>query len=391
MGLKKILVIGDGVVPTGFSTVVHNIISNIDATEYDVHHLAVNYRGDPHPFPWSVYPAQLGGDFWGFGRIRDFVNLKIDGIFILNDVWVINNYLDIIKKEFKEKIPPIVVYFPVDSMVMDKEWFKHFDIVNKAVVYTQFGYNEVEKVIDKEKIAIVPHGIDNKTFYKIDLSKEEIKKKLYPIRSDFIDSFIVLNANRNQPRKRIDITLEGFKLFSEGKPDNVKVYMHMGTKDVGWDIIKYSTRLGIDDRLIVTNTNQSIQAVTTEKLNLIYNACDVGLNTGLGEGWSLTNMEHGVTGAAQIVPNHSALTELYTDCGILIPVDRWLVNQDTLTVSGLVRPEHVAEGLQLAYDNKEEKLLDLGKKTLEKFTSKEYNWKNIVKDKWNPILKEVYG
>jgi D-inositol-3-phosphate glycosyltransferase len=42
--------------------------------------------------------------------------------------------------------------------------------------------------------------------------------------------------------------------------------------------------------------------VDDRQLNLLRNACDVGINTSMGEGWGLAGFEHGATGAAQIVP-----------------------------------------------------------------------------------------
>ena len=388
MEKRKILFIGDGVVPTGFSTVLHNIIGNL-TDEFDAHHLAVNYYGDPHDKTWKVYPAALGGDIWGFGRLPYFIDQKLDGIFILNDLWVVDTYLKKIKETFKDKIPPIVVYFPVDSKYLDLEWFKNFDIVDKVVVYTKFGYNEVKTCKQDLEPEIVPHGINTDQFYKIDSPKRELKTLIYPNREDFLDSFVVLNANRNQPRKRIDLTLQAFKLFSENKPDNVKLYCHMGSKDMGWNLFKLAFRYGIEKRLIVTNTLPNLQMVSVEKLNLIYNATDVGLNTAVGEGWSLTNMEHAVTGAPQVVPNHSALTELYKDIGLLVPVDTWVESPDTLTISGVVRPEAVAERLQILYENKD-LLYKLAEKSVEKFSRPEYSWKEIAKTRWLPIFREVY-
>jgi len=43
-----------------------------------------------------------------------FADQNFDLIFILNDPWVIDTYLKVIQEQFK-KIPPIVVYFPVDA------------------------------------------------------------------------------------------------------------------------------------------------------------------------------------------------------------------------------------------------------------------------------------
>jgi glycosyltransferase involved in cell wall biosynthesis len=163
----------------------------------------------------------------------------------------------------------------------------------------------------------------------------------------------------------------------------------MGSKDMGWNLFKLAFRYGIEKRLVVTNTLPNLQMVSVEKLNLIYNATDVGLNTAIGEGWSLTNMEHAVTGAPQVVPNHSALTELYRNIGLLVPVDTWAESPDTLTISGIVRPEAVAERLQILYENKE-LYNKLSEKSVEKFYKPEYSWKEIVKTRWLPILREVY-
>jgi len=391
MGKKlKVLFIGDGVVPTGFSTVIHNILTSLDSDKYEIHHLAINYRGDPHQYNWNIYPAHLGGDMWGFGRIKEFVNKDLDGIFILNDVWVIDTFLDKIKKEFGEKVPPIVVYFPVDAKDLDKDWFRNFDKVTVPVVYTQFGFDEVTKVFDVDNLKVVPHGVDTKSFYKLPQNKEQIKKKLFPVREDFLNSFIVLNANRNQPRKRIDLTMEGFSLFAKGKPDTVKLYLHMGMRDAGIDVLKAAYRLGIDDRLIVTNTLPQLQTVSLEHLNLIYNACDVGINTSLGEGWGLVNMEHGATGAPQIVPNHSSCTEVYGDCSIMMNVDLEMRTLENLLLQGWVTKETVANSLEYAYQNRDTELKELSKLTYDKFNSKDYNWKEIVTNKWEPIFTEAY-
>lgn len=377
---KKILVIGDSPsVPTGFSTVILNVFAGLMNT-FELSQIGVNYYGDPHQVPWKQYPASLRGDIWGFNRLSEFVDKDIDLIFILNDVWVIARYLKEIKKAFaNSKIPPIVVYFPVDSVDFNSDWFNDFDIVSQAIVYTQFGYDVCKQAAPNIDFEIIPHGTDTNAFYKINMPKTEIKKLLYPKVPEFYDnSFIVLNANRNQPRKKIDVTLDGFKLFSDGKPDNVKIHMHMGLKDAGFDLVRRASFLGIESRLIVTNNSKTIQAVPLDKLNMIYNATDVGINTSWGEGWGLTNTEHAVTGAPQVVPNHSSCAELFANCGILIPVAYWNRSSETETVGGLVSAEGVAESLEKLYSDRE--LYDtLSKKSIEKFTSEEYSWKSVSK------------
>jgi D-inositol-3-phosphate glycosyltransferase len=383
---RKILFIGDGVAKTGFSVVLTNIITNLPQNLYEVHHLAVNYRGDPHPYKWKIYPAMLGGDYMGYNRIKEFSEDDFDGIFILNDLWVVKNYLTLIKKHFK-KIPPIIVYTPVDSMNLDLEWFADYDIVSKLVLHTEFGRNEVLQVKDDLNLSVIPHGIDNKVFYKLNIPKSEIKRKVFQ-KEGSEDYFVFLNGNRNQPRKRIDLTMKGFTIFCQNKPENVKLYLHTGTVDAGLNILKFAFRLGIDNRLIVTNLNPGIQQVSEEKLNNIYNASDVGVNSSLGEGWALVQIEHAVTGAPQIVSDNSALHELYKDCGLLVPTFP-ITNLDNLTEAGMVNPFGIAEAMEKIYTNRE-LYEDLSKKSLEKFAREEYTWKYIVQNRWIPLFSETY-
>jgi len=384
---KRVLFWGDAIASTGFATVLHNIIGNLPKRSFDRHQLGINYKGDPHDYDWRIYPALIGGDYLGLNRIAEFATLKPDGIFILNDVWVVGRFLKKIKETWKN-IPPIVVYFPVDSIDLDLDWFKDFDIVKKIVVYTKFGYNEVKKIIPNSEIEIIPHGTDTSIFYKKFETREEAKKLLFP-NQDLKESCIVLNANRNQPRKRIDLTIQAFSIFAKNKPKDVKLYLHMGIKDMGFDILKLCYRYGVDERLIISNTKKINQSVPIEKLNLIYNAADIGLNTAIGEGWGLVNSEHATTGAPQIVPNHSALTEIYNDSGLLVPIFQWLTNPDTLTVSGYVHPVNVANRLEELYQNKE-LYNELSKKSLDKWTDEKASWEYIVKNQWVPLLKDAY-
>jgi len=83
METKRILIISDIVAPTGFAQVMSNILLNLDKTNLEIFHLGINYRGDPHSYNWNIYPAMLGGDPMGFGRIPNFSNVPFDGIFIL--------------------------------------------------------------------------------------------------------------------------------------------------------------------------------------------------------------------------------------------------------------------------------------------------------------------
>ncbi len=411
----KILWVGDGVAPTGFARVNHNIIKNL-SENYEVHHLAINYRGDPHEYAHKIYPAAVPTanmqDVWGFAR---FVNLiaviRPDIIFILNDPWVIQQYLALII-EAKGRIPniekiPVVVYFPVDATEHDAYWFRDYnELVKKVCVYTEFGKRVILETgaVNPSIIEIIPHGTAKDTFYPIKDIKDAkgniiktgmqlAREAILPItqKPELLNSFIVLNANRNQPRKRIDITIKAFAKFVKDKPKNVKLYLHMGTQDMGWDIVKLAVRYSFDERLIITSNSPSLSWVPDEKLNMIYNACDVGLNTSMGEGWGLCSWEHAATGRPQIVGDHSVSRELWGDNAIYIPTIADHLYEITHTCGKVVSVDGTVEALELAYQDwlkGGEMLRKLGQNSYRLVRQNKYDWKNVAKQ-FEKVFEEI--
>ena len=237
----KLLMFADFVSPTGFGNVAMSVAKFLQQTgKYEISVLAINYDGFPvegELRDYRIYPAKLGGEPYGFSLTQRVISeTEPDVIWLLNDVWIINHYLSEIKKLFAKqdknfKRPKIVTYFPVDAEDHNIGWYKNFDIVDDANVYTKFAQKVVKKVKPELKTNIIGHGIDHSQFYKINGTQAEIKAMILPRTPDNLDSFIVLNANRNQSRKRLDVSMRGFALFAKDKPANVKLYMHCGIED----------------------------------------------------------------------------------------------------------------------------------------------------------------
>jgi glycosyltransferase involved in cell wall biosynthesis len=391
----KILFVGDLIVPTGFGSVMHNIIKP-NTEEFDITGLGVNYKGDPHQLGIPVYPATISGqgNVYGIERMVDMLKGNVfDVLFILNDSWVISYYLGAIKEHLKGvSLPKIVVYFPVDSEYHNPVWYKDFDIVDKAYTYTEFGKRVVNECAPKLEVGVIPHGTNTDDFFQTHDTRLEAKldffgEKILESFGKKEESFIVLNANRNQGRKRLDVTIEGFSMFAKGKPEAVRLYMHCGVVDQAIDVAYIATRYGIDNRLILTNLNRGVQRIAMPKLNQIYNACDVGINTSMGEGWGLTNTEHAVTGAVQLVPQHSACEEIFQGCGYLMETGSRYTFDGSQAVGQLVKPEAVAKALQAVYEN-EELRNGLAKAGQDKFLEPEYQW-GYIADQWRDVFIEV--
>lgn len=401
-----IVVVGDAAAPTGFARVLHSILDRVKH-KYEIHHLGVNYAGDPHDADWKVYVARLGGDVYGINRLQQLIEgVKPKLVFMVNDVWILSGYAPILKK-YKDNLKT-VMYFPVDGEPLDSDFVKHLDGVDQLVAYNQFGKRVMQQAIDEvrrespdfkaSEIEVIPHGVDTQLFYPyskkpatggINPGGLRAKKMLLPNKKDFLESFIVLNANRNQPRKRIEITMQGFALFAENKPDTVKLYLHMGAEDMGWNLMSLARRYDIEGRLIISNTSKETPKDSVKRLNMIYNACEVGINTSLGEGWGLVSFEHAATGAAQVVPRHTACEELWQGAAEMLEPVFTVTVERVLTEGKFVSPKGVAEALERLYRDPEY-LREMSEAAYLNATKPEYKWKNIARQ-WDVLFQKLLG
>lgn len=397
-----ILVVGDAVAPTGFARVTQSIISRL-REDYEFHQLGINYNGDPHAEAWKIYPANLGGDAHGVHRIGELVaKLKPDAIILVNDIWIIADYLKALSA-LPHKAP-VAAYIPIDSEPISAGLISGLQALDRIIVYTDFAARTLQSAADSAAAAdpnfslapikVIPHGVDTRLFHPLfsldgDIAKgrREVRRTLLPADSNFADSFIVLNANRNQPRKRIDITIEGFARFAAGKSPNVKLYLHMGTVDQGWNIIELARRFDIEDRLIMSHGEAGPPNLTGEQLNRMYNACDVGINTAEGEGWGLPSFEHAATGAAQIVPGYSGPGSIWNGAAeLLIPALK-IISPGALTDANLIAPETVALALQSLYENPQ-LLRERSIAAYKRATESRYGWDEIAAS-FGLLIKEL--
>jgi D-inositol-3-phosphate glycosyltransferase len=395
----RVLVVGDAVVPTGFARVLHSLLERLK-DRWEFHHVGINYDGGPHTLGWEIYPAASEGDFYGANRLRELVrSLRPRLVFLLNDPWVLGSYLEALR-EVRDGLR-VVAYSPVDAGPLEPSLTAPLASLDRLVLYTEFGRREIAASLETLRrdqpglrlppMRVIPHGVDTDLFHPWPAAngtpgRAAAREGLLPA-PEFRDAFIVLNANRNQPRKRIDLTLKGFALFAQGKPDNVRLYLHMGIEDCGWNVVALTRRYGIEDRLILTAEEALLPAVPDDVLNRIYNACDVGINTSLGEGWGLVNLEHAATGAAQVVPRHSACAEIWEGAAELMEPALSLTTERILTEGRVVAPEEVARALESLYRDPD-RLTRLSAAAYGVATRPEYLWSNVA-ECWHRLFCEV--
>ena len=387
--MAKILYVGDAFVQTGFGRVAEYLLPAL-AKEHEVSVLATNFHGDhdEEAIKYKTYPAMAhGSDPFGSHRIAELVQtIKPDLVWVTNDLWVAITLWDVVKP-FREKIPfKFFVYTPIDSYGIFPELNASVSEWDGLATYTEFGKEELIKMGYEKPIEIIPHGTDFTKFFPID--PLECRKELgVPA-----DTFIVFNSNRNQPRKRIDLTIKGFIEFAKDKPD-ARLWLNMGAKDMGWELIPLFKRVARDEgydptgKLILTSPNFSTHnCLPVEKLNKVYNSADIGINTCIGEGWGLVNTEHAAAGVAQVVPDHTSLKEIFSG------VPRIACNgSETDRNYGLERllpdPSSVADILTSYYEDRDA-LKTAGNWCYERIHEQQFTWPVITK-KMLRIVEEV--
>jgi len=402
----KIIAIGFNTYGTGLTRVMHSIMRRL-ADRHEIHYLGIGYSGEIiRDRGLTIYPTNpKGGDvFAAFQAKRLIGEIDPDFVFILHDIWCFDHYLRILGP-YRDRLK-IVGYIPLDGRITKEDEAAALEQADRVVVYTDFARSEFEGAFDRlrEKrgggefpsVEVIPHGIDLNRFHPFPQllqasfdspARAEAKRKVFADLADPENSFIVLNASRPDKRKRVDLTVEGFAEFAAGKPTNVRLCLHhaiMGEPERE-QLESLVERFGLKERLYLNPIAGGI--LDDRELNMLYNACDVGINTSMGEGWGLVSFEHGAAGAAQIVPAHSACAELWSGRGEMIPPARRYIPEFSALELAEVSAEGVAQALNNLYRDPQRRR-QLAQAAHQAALNPEYSW-DAIAERFDDLFAEL--
>ena len=375
--MTSILIVGQASQKTGLARVTRAIAKQLGARD-DVHVLGIDcLDGGAGGEGWTLHANPRRIDLYAEGRLTTLMDeLRPSVVLLYNDLWVIPRYFEPLQ-EARHRCP-VVGYVPIDGQIANSSLIMQLAPLDAVAVFTEFARAQLQPGCNAH---VIPHGVDTSAFHPI--ARPDARKELFPERPDLWDGFWVLNANRNQPRKRLELTLRGFARFAENKPANVRLYLHTGLNDIGVDLVREAERLGIPDRLLLTHGGGNDHpASSTASLNMIYNACDVGVNTATGEGWGLISCEHAATRAAQIVPRHSACAEIWDGAAELMPVVR--ADETHFFNGGIIDPADLADCLERLYADRAH-CESRAQSAYERMQDPAYRWERIG-EQWRALL-----
>jgi D-inositol-3-phosphate glycosyltransferase len=304
----RLLWISDAACPTGFATVTHNVLGWL-GTKWERMVLGVNSTGDPHRYPFPIFPARVGGDLWGFGRFPKLVKEHSpDVVVIQSDAWIVTGFVEVaaIMAKAGVAVPPLVGFMPIDGLGMKRSTASELSGLAKAIFYTNFGAEQARGAGITCPVGVIGLGVRREVFHP--MPKHEARRFLPDLPRD---AFLFGCVNRNQPRKRLDLLVAWFAEFLKTDPlaDNCFLYLHCLRDDVGWDLEELAQFYGVGERMILCSAESPEELVDESTMVKVYNALDVQVSTSLGEGWGLPTLEGMACGIPQVCPKWAALAE----------------------------------------------------------------------------------
>lgn len=384
---------------TGFGTVSRNILAGLYNTgRYAIDILGINYWGDPHGYPFRVWPTGTNQERDPYGRKKVFgmiPKMDYDLLFFLQDSFILDflpQLHDHLRgpagKEFRS-----LCYFPVDG-TPKTEWMKNVNACDYVVAYSEFGKEQAKLANpDMKDLYVIPHGANTSDYFVAP------EKDVTAFKSQFFgqhaDKFVFTNLNRNQQRKDIPRTIAAFAEFRKQVPESI-LYLHMAKQDQGWNLEEVVKSFGMDttnDVIFPRNFGPN-QGYPRQIVNMIYNISDCVISTTLGEGWGLSWTEAMATKTPVIMPANTAMVENITE-------ERgWLVKSgtsaslttvlphDNEVVRPLVDVEDMVEKMLEVYNNREEAARRA--ENAYEWVVNDLNWQQSVVPKWVELFDEAF-
>lgn len=252
----------------------------------------------------------------GFGE-KNFVDyvkeLVPDIVIVYNDLIVISTLLKNISgiegRKFKV-IPYIDIVYKNEKQALIEFICSNSD---GGIAFTDHWKKCLIEQNFNKPLWTVEHGFNKSQYFPI---PKHIARKYFDLNQD---DFIILNLNRNQPRKRWDHCIMAYvKFISKHINEKIKLLV-MTTIEGSWNIAELLKYEGLKYGLSIEQLKnhfifiQNPQKLRDYDINIMYNAANIGFNTCDGEGFGLCNFEQAGVGVPQVVPELGGFKDFFNE------------------------------------------------------------------------------
>jgi D-inositol-3-phosphate glycosyltransferase len=379
-----VLAVGLFVPGTGFTRVFESLFAHLHQW-FNIHWLGIGYKGAVKSGPYyTLHPNNLkGGDIYGaYGAARLARELDARSVLLLSDLYLLKNYAATLTP-LREEGRRLLVYAPLDGYIQDPELARSYFFADDLVLYTRWSRGELERAAEalrlehSTRLHTAYHGVDQEFFRPAEGGEQQkLKESLFRV-PGAAEAVFVLNANRLNERKDIFCTLDAFALALPRFTRPAYLCLHLpSTPETLLDNLRSRiATMGLGDKVLLNPIGNGYSSDID--LRSLYQACDIGINTCLGEGWGLVSFEHACCGGAQLVPAHTAPAEVWKDAGILLPLSGPVQLQTNPFLMYSVSP-HAAAGALCPLVNNDALLREKSVSCRVHALQEIFNWKEIA-------------
>lgn len=373
---RKLLIVGPALDGSSYSRVVQSVFSALapllraEQPTWEIEQFAINVRESCTSLDWTCLPNRQLGDRYGMAQLPALISeRKPDVIWVFNCFTVLPRYgACFAALPYR---PKLIAYCPLLGTPLALGTINAlagFDALITVSAGVQALFERVLRQAQQAgtlacmpQLGAIAHGFDQTRFFPLAQAaradsrcpwqhRRALKAQVLGGFADSDDGFVVLNGNRNTPRKHIETTLEGFAQFARGKPPGVQLYLHMAESLSSDTLAARAAALGIAERVRIAGAPGCHPMLSDSELNALYNACDVGINTASAEGFGMVSLEHAATGAPQIVPGHGVCGELWQGYADVLPADELVCGRAADVIEHRpVRAQALSEALERLY------------------------------------------
>lgn len=394
----------------GYSKVLYELLKAVVASDrrddFDLHHFGFQ-KFHSHPAHRMDVPPEITvHDAFaneepraaGFGvkQARAYVErIRPDVVIVFNDLMVLTSVVNELKDASNRGEFKLLAYIDQVYLSQRRAFIDHVNAhCDAAIAFTPQWRDCIQWQGLKLKTYVLDHGINPATYFPV---PKRLARRFYGIPDS---DFLVLNLNRNQPRKRWDTCMQAFAEVVARRPE-APIKLVIATQLTGaWDLLELLRRElrkrnveNADEvavkRVVVPGHPQQL---TDEETNALLNVADIGINTCDGEGFGLCNFEQAAIGIPQIVPRLGGFLHIFEkdETALMIdPVTSIYIDASRDGVGGealLSRSADYADAILRLYDDAQlrERIGASGRKRiLEKFP-----WTRVARD-FCAILDDV--
>ena len=306
---------------TGYSKVSHALLKQLATLSPKVKTYHFGFQRHPsragiRKYPDGIvsYDAAANEDpkeeGFGFNKIAEYLDMvNPDIVMIYNDPFTICRFIEAMKYEPGKSPFRLWVYL---DQVYEGIAPQLIDVIRRSAERIYCFTESWKRVFmgygPAPDVRILEHAVDTNSLSVMPTDARLAIRKSIGLPADAI---VLLNANRNSGRKRLDLTVQGFvKALAKNPKLHLMVATNMNPQsgahyDVQRIFLEELKLNGLDAfpyirNLILVDT-AAPNIVDDDGVNQMYNTADIGINTSDGEGFGLCQLEHLYTGAPQVV------------------------------------------------------------------------------------------